>query len=229
MVTATFETVEYRGNGVISVPVTFGENVIAPSKSIFEITHVSGDALTDIEYRLIGQNTAFELIFEIPPDRKGSFQVAANGDVFKVSSRAWDNVTATPKTIVYSTAVPFIKNFDIPANYTPGEVFDVVLQFNVAATFVDPTERFGNDDATFLDHFIFEGADLGTPNLYRKLDDTYPELPIDDDLTQGWSNLNLTTEAATIYLMRFASVNENATGIFNLTLRENAVRGPISS
>ena len=90
-------------------------------------------------------------------------------------------------------------------------------------------ERFGNDDATFLDHFIFEGADLGTPNLYRKLDDTYPELPIDDDLTQGWSNLNLTTEAATIYLMRFASVNENATGIFNLTLRENAVRGPISS
>ena len=44
-VAVTFGTVEYRDGGIVVVPAIFGENVIAPSKSIFEITRVSGDAL----------------------------------------------------------------------------------------------------------------------------------------------------------------------------------------
>ena len=246
MVTATFETVEYRGNGVISVPVTFGENVIAPSKSIFEITHVSGDALTDIEYRLIGQNTAFELIFEIPPDRKGSFQVAANGDVFKVSSRAWDNVTATPKTVSYNTIVPRIVDYDIPENYTPGENFDVRIAYNVKVT--------GLSDNNVQQVFLLEGAadTMGTPTPYKWTGDTAPdfEVPVPDDLTEtDWQQLqsppaDVPTTAENDfdangfwhgaanegqYFLIHWTVQEGTTGIFSMTPRDGTVRGPISS
>ena len=235
MVNATFGTVEYREGGVIAVPVTFGENVIAPSKSIFEVKHISGDALTDIGYRLIGKNTAFELIFGIPPDRSGSFQITASGDVFKVSNSTWDTVTITPaqKDIAYDTRVPVLENYDIPSNYTPGDPFDVVLQYDLACTVNSPVDFFGDEHATYLDFFIFEGADLGTPNLYRKTDDTYPTLPIgtvsDTDKTPpvaDWTQRNLQVTPATIYLLRWHAVNANATGVFDVTIKEGFVRGP---
>lgn len=227
-INATFGTIEYRDGGVIAVPVTFAENVIAASKSIFEITHVSGDALTDMEYRLIGQNTAFKLIFEVPPDRSGSFQIAANGDVFKVSSGTWENVVnsqaVADRTFSYSTLEPRIMDYDIPENYTPGEIFDVILQYEEPVT-LSPLPQ---GSTSFLDHFIFEGADLGHANIYRKTDDVYPTLPITDPLPAEWVNTDLTTASATIYLIRFPKVNQNATGIFNMTLRPGSVRGPVS-
>ena len=80
--------------------------------------------------------------------------------------------------------------------------------------------------ATFLDHFIFEGAALGQPTLYLKLDDTYPDLPIPD--LSEWSNMDLTTADATLYLMRFYPVNASAACAFNLTLKNGSVRGPVS-
>lgn len=223
---ATFGTVEYRNGGVIVVPVTFEESVIAPSKSIFEVSHASGDALTDVTYYIVGTGTAYELFFQIPPDRNGSFNITANGSVLKNATKVWENVAASPATFTvnYDTRVPRIVNFDIPKNYTPGQKFDVILQFNTQVT-LSPLPQ---GSTSFLDHFIFEGADLGQANIYRKTNDTYPTLPIADPLPAEWVNTNLTTETATIYLIRFPSVDANATGIFNMTMKEDAVRGPVS-
>lgn len=249
MVNATFGTVEYREGGGIVVPLTFGENVIAPSKSIFEITHVSGDALTDIEYRLVGQNTAFKLIFEVPPDRKGSFQVAANGDVFKVSSGTWENLVITSKTVNYNTSVPRIVDYDIPENYTPGAKFDVRIAYNVQVT--------GLSDNNVHQVFILEGAAnvMGTPTPYKwtgtKPSDLRAFLQEDlpDDLTStDWQQLQspptgVPTTAANLFdengfwhgaanegqyfLIRWI-VDANTTGIFNMTPRDGMLRGPIS-
>ena len=224
-VNATLGTVENRDGGVIAVPVSFAENVVA-EKSIVAITRVSGDDLAGLEYRLVGEDTAFTLIVTVPPDRSGSFSVDLAGSVWKRTDSTWDTVSATAVTVDYSTVVPFLENYDVPASFTPGEIFDVVLQFNVPVTFVDPVDKFGSPAATFLDHFIFEGAALGLPTLYRKLDDTYPALPIAN--LSEWSNIDLTTEAATLYLIRFNPVNESAAGAFNLTLKEGSVKGPVS-
>ena len=166
------------------------------------------------------------MIVAVPQDRSGRFSVDLAGSVFKRTDSEYDQVSATAVTVDYDTRVPFIEDYDVPASFTPGESFDVILQFNVPVTFVDPVDKFGSPDATFLDHFIFEGADLGTPNLYRKLDDTYPDLPIPD--LSEWSNMDLTTEEATLYLMRFDPVSESAAGAFNLTLKEGSVKGPVS-
>jgi len=251
MVNATFGTVEYQEGGVIAAPVTFTENVIASSKSIFEITHVSGDALTNMEYRLVGENTAFKLIVEIPPDRKGSFQVAANGDVFKVSSSTWENVVITPtsKTVNYNTVVPRIVDYDIPENYTPGAKFDVRIAYNVQVT--------GLSDNNVHQVFILEGAAnvMGTPTPY-KWTGTQPsdlraflqeDLP--DNLTStDWQQLQspptgVPTTAENLFdengfwhgaanegqyfLIRWI-VDPNTTGIFNMTPRDGMLRGPIS-
>ena len=246
MANATFGTIEYREGGVILVPVTFGENVIAPSKSIFEITHVSGDALTDIEYRLIGENTAFELIFEVPPDRSGSFQVTANGDVFKVSNSTWENVVITPMTVAYSTVIPRIVDYDIPENYTVGEKFDVKMDVGTVAT--------GLHANNVQDVFILEGTAnlMGTPTPYKWTGTGAPNLQtvLPDDLTgTDWQQLtgpdaNLPRteengfdetgeqwhgESGRWFLVRWDPVDAGTTGIFNMTLREGMLRGPISS
>ena len=234
-ITATFGTVEYRDGGVIAVPLNFAKDVIVPSKSICSITRVSGPDLTAVSVQIIGDDKfkkngkgrACEVVFEVPPDRKGSFSVAITGTVLNASTRKWDTVTVAASTVTYDTRIPHIVNYDIPADYTVGEKFDVILQFDPAATFDDPVAAFNNTDATFLDFFIFEGADLGTPNLYRKTDNTFPTLPLPTELGTDWTQDNLQTEEATIYLLRWEAVQEGAVGVFNLTLKPGAVRGPV--
>lgn len=226
-VTAEFGDVVYDDGGEIVVPVTFGENVVVPSKTVFPISHVRGDALAGIEYVLLGKGTAYKLVFTVPPDRKGAFRISGNGDVLKTVSAVWDNIVITNTggniEVDYDTSVPELKRFDIPADYTPGEKFDVILQLDTPST-VSPAPTGG----MFLDHFIFEGADLGTPNLYRKTDGTYPQPPIAADLGTDWTQDKLTTENATIYLLRWDPVVGNPEGIFNLTIRPGAFRGPVA-
>lgn len=245
MVNATFGTVEYRDGGGIAVPLTFPENVIAPSKSIFEITHVSGDALTDMEYRLIGQNTAFKLIFEVPPDRKGSFQVSANGDVFKVSSGTWENVgVATPKTVSYNTIVPRIVNWDVPGKYELGVPVDIRIAYNVQVTGWN-----ANNILTEHGIFILEGANLGQASPYKWVGTSPPDfnVTVPADLSgTDWQALappppgaptpgmngfsddgnQWHGEEGQYFLIRFPDPQE--VGIFNLTSRDGGVRGPIS-
>ena len=231
-VTATFGTIEYRDGSAIAVPITFGDAVIAPSKSICEITHLSGDALTNIDYRLVGEGTAYELVFEVPPDRVGSFRVAITGDVFKVVSHVWDNVMITPIDVNYDTRVPRIVDYDIPENYTHGAKFDIRIAFNVPVTG-------WHANNTFTEIFIEEGARLGQPLPHKWTGNSPPNFndPVPDDLAgTEWQVLATPPgghagewhgEEGQYFLIRFTDVQDTATGIFNMTLRENAVRGPI--
>ena len=246
MVNATLGTVEYRENGVIALPVTVPETIIAPSKSIFEITYLSGHPLTDIEYRLVGQHTAFEVIVEMPLDRKGRFQIAANGDVFKVSSGVWDTLSiATSKTVSYNTIVPRLVDYDIPATYTPGEFFDVRVAYNVRVT--------GLSDNNVHQVFLFEGAadTMGTPTPYKWTGDTPPdfEMPVPEDLTEtAWQQLQSPPAGVPItaendfdengfwhgavnegqyFLVRW-TVQEGTTGIFSMTPQPGMLRGPVN-
>ena len=131
---ATFGTVEYRDGGIVALPLTFAENVIVPSKTVLEITHVSGDALAGITYYLVGENTDYEAVFKIPQDRSGSFRISANGDVLKTATGVWDNVIASALVVSYDTSAPRIVDFDVPADYTPGEHFDVKIAYNTLVT-----------------------------------------------------------------------------------------------
>lgn len=246
-VTASFGTVEYREDGVIAIPVNFVESVIAPAKSICEVTYASGDKLTGVDYRLIGKNRDFELVFKIPHDRKGSFRVGITGDVFKVATHVWDNVIIPAMTINYDTRVPYIVDYDIPEIYAFGKNFDVRIALNAPSTG-------WHVDNTFTEIFIEEGARLGTPTPYKwtgaEPSDLRAFLQTDlpDDLTgTDWQQLATPPagaptpnsngfdadgqwhgEEGQYFLFRINVSNADAVGVAQFTLRPNSLRGPIS-
>ena len=94
---------EYRDDGTIVQPIKFSEKVIVPSKSVFDLARVSGDALDGIIWYIVGENTDFEIVFAIPSGRRGSFLVRPVGNAFKVSTQVWAIVEGDPKLIPYNT------------------------------------------------------------------------------------------------------------------------------
>ncbi len=244
-ITATFGTTKYREGGVIAIPLNFAADVIVPSKSICRITRVSGSDLAGVNYRIIGKTRAFEVVVEVPPDRKGSFAVAMTGTVLNPSTREWDTVTVTASTVTYDTRVPRIVDYDIPADYTPGKKFDVRVAYNVLVT--------GLSDNNVHQVFLFEGAadTMGTPTPYKWMGDTPPdfEVPVPDDLTgTDWQQLQsppagVPTTAENdfdengfwhgaanqgqYFLIRW-TVQEGTTGIFSMTPRVGMLRGPVA-
>ena len=241
-VAGTWGTAEYRDGGVIAIPITFAENVVA-EKSIVEIT--SSEDLSGLNYRLVGEGTDFELIVAVPPDRSGHFSLDLAGSVFKITDRVYDQVVATAiKTVDYSTVVPQIVDVDMPATYTPGEIFDVKIAFSVAVT--------GLHQNNVQSVFLLEGAAnvMGTPTPYRWTGAQPPDLQAaaDEDLAStDWELLDAPPAGSPTpgendfdddgqwhgvsgqyFLVRW-TVDAGTTGIFNMTLKENTLRGPIGS
>ena len=242
-INTTFGTVEYRDGGSVALPLTFAENVIVPSKTVFEITHVSGDALAGITYYLVGEATDYEAVFKIPQDRSGSFQVSANGDVLKTATGVWDNIVATALTVTYNTTVPKLINWDVPANYDLGAPVDVRVAYNsvVSGWHVNNTQT---------EIFILEGANLGSDLPYKWTGRAPPNFdePVPADLTGTDWQLLATPPAGDptpnqngfdadgqwhgkanegqYFLIRFPNPQEK--GIFNLTPRVGGVRGPVA-
>ena len=243
-ITATFGTVAYNADGEIVVPVTFAEAVIAPSKSVFIVAYVSGDALTDATYYIVGTGTAYELVFQIPPDRKGRFRITPDGFVLKHGTKVWDNVIGSPTmlTVNYDTRTPRIVNFDIPENYTPRQKFYVRVAYNVVVTG-------WHANNTLTDIFLSEGAHLGTPTPYKWVGSLPPDFDtaVPDDLAgTDWQLLATPPggdptpgnndfdddgqwhgESGQYFLIEW-TVDANATGVFQMIPRDGGVRGPVS-
>lgn len=246
-ITGNFGTIEYREGGVIAIPLTFvGEtNVIVPSKSICRIRHDSGSDLTSVNYRMIGKGRAFEVVVEIPPDRKGSFSVDITGTVLNTSTREWDSVTVDAKTVAYNTMVPVVENFEIPSAYVAGENFDVRVAYNVRIT--------GLSDNNVHEVFILEGAAnmMGTPTPYKWIGNSPPDFEesVPADLTEtDWQQLQSppagvditpengfdengfwhgTANEGQYFLIRWM-VTEGTTGVFSMTPRpDKQVHGPV--
>ena len=180
-VSATFGTIRYSEGGVVKVPVTFDDNVIVRSETAFLVTLVSGDALPGIDYWLVGGyrlddddvewNDEFELIFEIPPDRKGIFKVSGDGYVIRKSTGSWVDFSVDPILIGYRHIVPQIENLTIPVEIAP-DVFQSVISFDEVALGV------------WTSDFSY-GVELDdTPNvissvLFRSLNfEVLPDLPV---------------------------------------------------
>ena len=165
---ATFGTPDYRENGVIAVPLTFAENVIAPSKTIIKFSKVSGSELTGIQYRLVGTNKDYKVIISVPPGRRGKMRLLIAGYVLKASG-AWDSVTATPLDVSYGTIAPDILDFDVPEGYIRGKPFVVRVAFITMVT----GWHLNN---TITDIWIQEGAHLGEPTPYKWTDTAPPDI-----------------------------------------------------
>ena len=242
-INATFGSAEYRDNGVIAVPITFPENVVA-KKFIINIQRVSGDDLSDIEYRLVGSDTDFTLIIENPTDRSGCLSLDLAGSVFKRTDSTYDQVSATAvKNVDYSTVVPRI-DWEAPDTFTPGDKYDVRAAWNV------PVTGFSNNRLS--DVLEFEGAAvaMGAPTAYKWTGSSAPDfsVAVPDDLTgTDWVQLANAPaydpnnpgedfsedgiwqgEELQYLLLRYQRVPEGTTGLYTVRDKFGTIRGPVS-
>ena len=102
-VTETCGDAEYREDGVIVQPITFDEAVIVTSKAVFDLSKISGDDLDGIDWYIVGEGTKFDMVFDIPSGRRGSFSMRPVGTALKVSTQVWAVVEGAPKLIPYNT------------------------------------------------------------------------------------------------------------------------------
>lgn len=255
-IAATFGTVEYRDGGIVVLPITFAENLIAPSKTVFQFNDAdsnAGDGVSGIEsYYLVGEDDEYELVIQIAEDRSGRFVVSTDGYVLKASSKVWDNVVTNQaladRTFAYSTAKPDLIDYEIPANYNFGEKFYVLVEF---ATVV--TGWHLNNTVTQI--FIEEGARIGTPTPYKWIGANPPDIhaPVSGELSTDkrfigtdWERLSAPPEGTPTpgmngfsddgkewhgeeaqYFLISYEVSATARGVFNLSLRQPSIlRGP---
>lgn len=257
MATVTFKSLIRRfdddDNMIIEVPIEIAsESVVRLQRSNFLLDPAAmdaGDGVDGIlEYQLYGSGTRYTLQFDFLDDMEGVFTINARGKVLPAnapsgSQEHYEDLTAAQaKSVSYATHVPFVQDLDSPAVITPGEIFDVVLAFNV------PVTELGTDD------FIWEGLNPGTPRLWRysgtrtnfrgpqgvletitapTTTTTLNDVPGTDWVASanparaetGRAKLD---EVGQFFLLRF-DLPTNAEGILHLSLRDHSIRGPDAS
>jgi len=205
-VSVVFGSVEYRAGGVVAVPVTFGENVVAPSKTIFQASRLTGDNLSGIAYALVGEDASYELIFDIPTGRKGTFRLSGDGYVLK-SSGIRDNINVSAITIIYNMKSPkFV--FELPS----------VLNRGRNDLFYDFEELVWKLDSTKIE---VDGISV-EPTIYRAVaTDARPAAPA--VLGSDWElAVDGHTEHARYYLFRFSMPEDQLPGGLNVVFDDGA-------
>ena len=234
VVVANWGTIEYRDGGEIVLPVVFGEDITYLHKTDFTLARVAGDEVWEVidDYWLVQRADSqgnvdartFYLHFLMVPGNSGRFRVSITGYVFKTATTIRDDVRIDPIEVPYNTSVPEVSDRRLVRT---GERIDLILLYDAPCTVNDPTVEFGSDIAMFSDFLDYDEANLDPPNFYRKVSDDYPELPLPDELPEAdWTTEDLTTENATIYLLRWANVEESVD--FGVTVKSGFVRGPVS-
>lgn len=229
-VTAAFGTAAFDNNQIhIPVTLTGCAVEVLPRSTVHiapRITHLNDNIdIVDWTVFYIADNS-FKIICEILSDVAGGFKLDLNGAVFcKNALSDLQVISAEEIDIAYDATRPVISRIDIPRIYEHSEIYDIVFEFSKAVEFREPM-------VSYLEHFIFEGADLGTPTLYRKRSNTFPTEAIgvvgNTDKSPPpaeWEAVGAGVATARIYLLRWESVRDDAIGAFNLHLKNYAVVG----
>lgn len=219
-----FGELQYREPGLVALPVKFSENYIVLSKTVFSLTHISGDTLTDIEYYVVGENANYELIFLIEPDAIGAFMVSFTGELLKADGTYEVPTAITPKLVPYNSYIPYVVNSNFGEELTTG-IWDIFMELNRPAVGVG------------VDGFILEGVDPGTPVLYRAcsldIEPDRPEVPVDPTVPSeqigDWvlDETGNSQVPARYFILRF-NVPPNLSGqTLSITPKLDAFRSPL--
>lgn len=233
MATATFSTPSEVGANII-IPVSISaSNVTALSESCikFEASSGSIDGAENISWIVqYVSDGNFKIILSVAAGAQVTGTLSIDGYIYSGATAEAVTTTAT-MTLRLDGRVPTLEHdFDVPTSYAGDTPFDVLFGFQRDAKFIDPATI--HQDATWLDHFIFAGVDLGLPTLYQKVDSVYPTRPIgrvsDTDNTPvgGYAPVSNASIPGRPYLLRYPPVTDKQ-GFFDVLLREGAVQGDI--
>ena len=222
-INATWGPIDYQEDGVIEVPVTFAQAVCYMERSNINLQRVSGtNTVFEVSVHQDSTNAAIWYVrVRVPIDTSGAFSLNFQRRVL-LCPDVHDDVTIDPLTVNYGYITPFILDSDIPNEYVVGENFDIKMAFNTKVT--------GIANNNIQDVFILEGANLGTPDAYRWVGTSVPNIhdKLPDTLPAEWTLLPSlpTLEEVQYLLIRFANITI-AEGVFNMTLRSGTLRGTV--
>lgn len=226
-------SVTHLPNGAVKIEPRPGtdDDVSQLSLSVFNRTNVGGDIVEN----------QFRVSVQLPEEgEQGGFMIDILGTAFcQEANRDFDIVHANARQITYDLTLPQLIDYRLPARYTLGVPFNVFMKFNTDVTFINPTEKFGSMDATFLDHFILQNTSFGSTPQLRHLPVTdipaQADIPdeVGDTVPATWKLVSATTDDATatteagrVFLLRWDTVDAATTGAINITLKPESVRGP---
>ena len=219
---STFGIIEYTEDGMITVPVSFGESVKSLSKTDFEMTRISGDDISCLIHWLTGTAASYEMNFIPDVDTVGSFILDIFGVITTVDDMEREEITVTPITVTYDRRIPEAI-MEIPEPLSQGR-WVTYLEFN----------KFTNDEVSIVglsaSDFIIDGVENAViTHIYRAVSIT--SKPTDQQYhtltdTSIWvaENINTATTAKGRYFVIVFDIPEVTDETINIALKKNSVR-----
>ena len=216
-VVATWGTPDYSiGEAQIGIPITFASDIVFHDDSAILILPVAPLVTSDLDgvyWTVNGGGTDWVLNLTVPLDLDGEVSIDIVGEIFKVSTHVYDTVTIAALTLPVNTIIPEVIRREQPGNYTHGQRYDVVWQFNVGVQFYNPEDFYNDPSATPLDFFVFSGAQLGQPAFKVWTGTGFPTLPLPDTLPAEWENLDIQNpQTSDVYLFRYPAIGAAVAG-----------------
>ena len=230
-VVATWGTPDYTvGEAQIRIPIVFASDVVVADTAVFKVSPVAPLTLSDLvglEASIHGAGTDWVLYLTVPLDLDGEVSIDIVGEIFKVSTHVYDTVTIAALTLPVNTIIPEVIRREQPGNYTHGQRYDVVWQFNVGVQFYNPEDFYNDPSATPLDFFVFSGAQLGQPAFKVWTGTGFPTLPLPDTLPAEWENLDIQNpQTSDVYLFRYSAIGAAVAGASLVEVKEGTYYNP---
>lgn len=210
--------VVYAADGSVDIDAEFDENVESLSRTDFDLKRLHGDAITDFDYFLTGEDAAYCLTYVPTSRRTGLLQVEFTGSVLR-SGVSVPNVEMNPVLGVYNSQTPQVIDYESPPELSEG-IFDVRWDLDY------PEWGFDADDGFLYEGDMLSGSDMIPPPLIykaRSLDvrPETPPAPIDydtpPDCVGDWVRMrpNVNQIPAKYILLRF-NIPEDVSGSLNV-------------
>ena len=207
---ASFGKPFYRGGGVLAIPVNFAFDVIEPSRTIFNFTHMSGVSIGELDSYVVGSGREYELILNLQRDASGSFLVEASGTVFKTFSGTYDTVDIKPMLVPWSYLLAEISVLGEPKEVSDG-IFEVEVETDL------PTKSLGINSFSYKipteSRELFHSHDLQerpeNPPLVSKTNIALPAC------FESWERIvaNTAYSSSRFFLLRFKREYDDDTHI----------------
>ena len=211
-VTAKDESME------VLIPVTWGNMIRRAQASNIHISPDATDPVSDMEYGFVVDGSDEYVCMNIPIGNQGTMEITGTGEVYRTDTNAYDTINTGIATLEYDTRLIEVIFRDIQPSYASGDTFDFIIGLNRDVTITAPIPNMATEV------FIFDGANLGTSQVWAYVGTGDPRLPLPADLMAAtdWELMSADTYS-NYFAVRFTNVLDTAHGAVNIYLRENVL------
>ena len=226
MAILNFGTVLYE-NGIYKLPVDIYEDDGTTPLKVISLT--AGDfsihppTILEMYLTESNDNNTYELNFIIPENENDKFNIDLIGEILDSDFNLL-TVSTTPKTVIYDTRIPYIKEKTVPSIITSG-IWDVYLDFNMLIKNLSYDAFNKNQVAVLMGEpkIYYDNRDMKDSNRPQEVLNERPEDVGWELLDNSIDNSNLLSQ---FYLFRYDVPEPPPTGgQFAIETKRGAIEG----